>query len=207
MPKNDTLDALHRLTNQAWTDTRITASVSGEASRRLMEHIRNAKPIKLSEVLKQQEETPPPPPELPDAMNFQTGSITFSQAPVGGGASLKLYKNGNYEFWGHFHDSGFPSYDAGLVWVIVGQDGTAFTFARKVHLCGTLEAGSRDGDWDDNGNNAEIANHWPALVGGYHYRWTANVNWDWGIMLKQVEDALKAAGTIISGVVAVVALL
>jgi hypothetical protein len=149
---------------------------------------------------------PPQPPPLPETFNFQSGPIDFADAPVGGWANITIYKNGNYEFWGHFHDSGAPSYDAGIVWVIVANDGTAFTFGRKVHLNGTFESGSRDGDWDDSGNNPDIAQHWSALAAGYHWRWSANLNWDWQILVKQVQDALKTAGTIIQGVVTVVAI-
>jgi hypothetical protein len=135
-----------------------------------------------------------------------TGNISFDGPPVGGWGNIRLYKNGNYEFWGHFHDSGAPSYDAGVAWVIVDNEGTAFTFLSKVHLNGTFEAGSRDGDWNQTGGNETIAQRWPQLCAAYHYRWTANVNWDWGILVKQVEDALKVAGTVIGAVVAVVAM-
>ncbi|WP_321781596.1 hypothetical protein [Paraburkholderia sp. J94] len=144
---------------------------------------------------------------LPASLDFRTNQITFSNGcPVGGWAEIRLYKNGNYEFWGHFHDSGAPSYDAGIAWVIVDNEGTGFSFEAKVHLNGTFESGSRDGDWHQTGNNPQIHAHWAALCAGSHWKWSANVNWDWGILLKQVEDGLKAAGTIVAGVVAVVAL-
>ena len=149
---------------------------------------------------------PPPPPPLPDSLDFQSGAINFSDLPVGGWGNITIYKNGNFEFWGHFHDSGAPSYDGALSWVIVDSKGFAFTFAHKVHMNGTFEVGSRDGDWDDTGTNGAIADHWADLCAGNTWRWTANVNWDWTIIVEQIEDSLKAAGTIISGVVAVVAL-
>ena len=123
---------------------------------------------------------PHPVKTLPDHLDFQTGTITFKGGtPVGGWAQIRLYKNGNWEFWGHFHDSGTPSYDAGIGVVIVASDGTAFTFQAKVHLNGTFESGSRDGNWDKNGRNDLIANKWEALCAGHHWRWQANVNWDW----------------------------
>jgi hypothetical protein len=151
--------------------------------------------------------TPSPEPQLPDSLDFNTGSITFAGGtPVGGWGHLKLYKNGNYEFSGHFHDSGSPSYDAVLGWIIVGNDGTAFSFSAKVHLNGTFEVGPRDGDWQQTGNDLQIAAHWADLNSSYHWRWQATVNWDYGIILKQIEDGLKAAGTIISTIVVVVAL-
>jgi hypothetical protein len=131
-------------------------------------------------------------------MSFQTGPITFSGGtPVGGWANLTIYQNGNYEFRGHFHDSGAPSYDAGVAWVLVASDGQGLLFGRKVHLNGTFEAGPRDGNWDDTGHNPLIAQHWNALRAGWHSRWRAGANWDWGILVKQVEDGVKVAAAII----------
>lgn len=150
---------------------------------------------------------PPAPPPLPSTIDFQSGPITFSGGtPVGGWCNLRLYQNGNYEFWGHFHDSGAPSYDAGFLWFIVDNDGQAYTFERKVHLNGTFESGSRDGDWNDQGNSDIIAQRWPYLCAGWHSRWTANVNWDWNILIKQTQDAVQTAGTIVKSVMTIVAL-
>jgi hypothetical protein len=145
---------------------------------------------------------------LPNVLDFKTNQITFNNGcPVGGWAEIRLYKNGNYEFWGHFHDSGAPSYDAGIGWVIVDNEGQGFSFEAKVHLNGTFESGSRDGDWHQTGNRPEINQHWANLCAGSHAKWSANVNWDWGILVKQITDGLKTAGTFVGGVVAVVALL
>ncbi len=88
--------------------------------------------------------------------------------------------------------------------MVVGNDGTAFSFTAKVHLNGTFESGSRDGDWYQTGNNVEIANHWRDLTTAWHYRWQAYVNWDWGIIVKPIEDALKAAGTVVQLVIPIV---
>jgi len=147
---------------------------------------------------------------LPPTLSLNTGTINFpGGTPVRGNASITLYQNGNYEFSGHFHDSGTPSYDAGIAWLVVGSDGKGFSFERKVHLNGTFESGSRDGNWNDTGTNAEIAAHRASLAaypGQYHSKYQAVVNWDWGIIVKQVQDSMKTAGTIISSVTAVVAL-
>ncbi|WP_157639789.1 hypothetical protein [Burkholderia ubonensis] len=172
-------------------------------------HLTDAQREALSTiVLKPPQEKPEPPaPVLPDTLDFQTGPITYSNGcPVNGWAQIRLYKNGNYEFRGHFHDSGAPSYDAGIGWVIVDSGGTAFTFEAKVHLNGTFEAGPRDGNWNKSGHNDQIAANWPSLCAGTHWRWSAPVNWDWGILVKQIQDGLKTAGTVIGSVVAVVAL-
>jgi hypothetical protein len=226
MPKTVEISpAIHMLARQTWAQGTVSARTSGEsATIRATRWLSPGKPlhdlaaregISVEELLHPIKygpaptpiHTPPPPPPLPDSLDFQTGNIGFSDAPVGGWGNITMYKNGNYEFWGHFHDSGTPSYDAALAWLIIDSKGFGLSFARKTHMNGTFEAGSRDGDWDDSGTNSVIADHWADLCAGNTWRWSANVNWDWGIMVKQLEDSLKAAGTIVGAVVAVVAML
>lgn len=152
---------------------------------------------------------PPAPPvqALPPTLDFQSGQITFrGGTPVGGWSNLRLYQNGNFEFSGHFHVSGAPSYDVGLLWFVVDNEGQAYAFEHKVHLSGTFEAGSRDGDWSDQGNYPLINQRWPLLCAGSHSRCTANVNWDWQTIIKQAKDAIEVAGTIVKDVAVVVAM-
>ena len=151
----------------------------------------------------------PPSPPLPTQIGpFQSGYIGFSDPiPVGGNMSLALFEDGGYRFAGHFHDSGAPSYDVDAVWVIVSQSGKAFSFAIKGSTHGTLEAGSRNFDFTQNGNNPQIRDAWADLCAGYHWRWNVYVNWNVQSAVDDVISALKTAGTVISAVIAVVALL
>ena len=121
--------------------------------------------------------------------------------------SLALFQDGTYSFAGHFHDSGAPSYDVDVVWVIVSESGKAFSFAIKGSTHGPFEAGSRDFDFTQNGNNPQIRDAWPDLCAGYHWRWSAYVNWNLQAAVDDVVSALKTAGAVIGAVVAVVALL
>ena len=196
-----------RLLERAYQEARSRSMVAGETYHAIMEPVAHAGspwgsgPGDLGPITTI---------VLPPTMSLSTGPINFpGGTPVRGEASIKLYQSGNYEFYGHFHDSGAPSYDAGIAWLIVGDDGHGISFERKVHLNGTFESGSRDGNWMETGNNPDIAAHWgniSAYPGQYHARYQAVVNWDWGIAVKQVQDAMKAAGTVISSVTAIVAL-
>ncbi|MDR0780487.1 MAG: hypothetical protein LBF16_07295 [Pseudomonadales bacterium] len=144
-------------------------------------------------------------PVLPDYLDFKTGAISFKNGvPVGGWAQVRLYKNGNWAFSGHFHDSGFPSYNVDFAWVFVASNGAAFTFKKSVRVHGTIEPGSRNGDWDLHGQNPAIAKNWAAFCANYHWRWQANVNMDLSVLLKQIQDVMKVAGTIIATVIAIV---
>lgn len=148
---------------------------------------------------------PAAPPPLPDHLDWSTGTISFSGGvPVGGWGNLTLRQNGDFAYSGHFHVSGAPSYNAELIYIIVGLDGTAFAFRSNVHLAGTFESGSRDGDWNQTGNNAQIAAHWPQLCAQWHSHWTANVNWDVDAAVNAAVQAIKAAGTVVAAVIAVV---
>ena len=152
---------------------------------------------------------PPPAPPLPTQIGpFQSGYIGFSDPiPVGGNMSLALFENGSYSFAGHFHDSGAPSYDVEAVWIIVSESGKAFSFAVKGSTHGTFEAGSRNFDFTQNGNNSQLQDAWPDLCAGYHWRYSVYVNWNVQSAVDDVVSALKTAGTVIGTVVAVVALL
>jgi hypothetical protein len=152
---------------------------------------------------------PPQAPPLPTQLGpFNTGVITFDNGvPVGGWMSLAIFQDGSYSFTGHFRDSGFPSYDVDGVWVIVSTSGKAFTFEVKGSTHGTLEAGSRNYDFAENGKNDAIREAWPDLCDGYHWRWSAYVNWNVQAAVDDVVSALKSAGAVIGAVVAVVAIL
>ena len=135
---------------------------------------------------------------------WQTGYMTYPPGiPVGGYASLTLRSDGTYEFTGHFHDSGAPSYDDHFAWGVRASDGFAFTFAHRGHMAGTFEAGSRDDDWNVTGYNTDIAAHWDALQ-GWNWQWRADVNWDVVGDLTRIIDALKQVGQVVA-VIAVVA--
>lgn len=150
---------------------------------------------------------PTPPPTLPSQLGpYDTGYISFDNGiPVGGNGSLTLYQDGTYSFTCHFHDSGAPSYDVDFVWVIASNSGMAFSFEAKGHVAGTFESGSRDWDFTQTGQNDQIKAAWSDLCAGYHYRWSAYVNWDASSALNDVIDALKATAAIVGAVVAIVA--
>ena len=150
---------------------------------------------------------PAVPPGTPSQLGpFDTGSISFSNGvPVGAWSNLTLRQDGSYTFTGHFHDSGATSYNTSFGWVIVSKSGRAYTFAHAGHTAGTFESGSRDDDWNNNGTNSDIAANWVDLTQSYHWRWQANVNLDLSALITSLVNAIKAAGTVVEAVVAVVA--
>jgi len=122
-------------------------------------------------------------------------NITFDNGvPVGGWARLKLSRGGLFEFAGHFHNSGAPSYDLRLVWVVTTPT-HAFTFEKEGHMAGTFQSGSRDFDWMDVGTNADVASHWEDIrnYGGWNGR--ASVDLDVGAL---IGSAIQAIGYVVT---------
>jgi hypothetical protein len=149
--------------------------------------------------LTKQQVPKPPPPQLPEQLGAWHAAITFSGGvPVGGSSDLTLHQDGSFAFSGHLHVSGAPSYNAAVVWAIKSSDGKLFTFAKNGHLAGTFESGSRDMNWQDNGNNADVAADWAALAHGWQYRWHAGVNMDISSLIDDLKTALQIAGEVIA---------
>jgi hypothetical protein len=142
--------------------------------------------------------TPPPRPHLDKFV--QNTNIGFDDAPVGGWSSLSIWPNGSFNFSGHMHDSGAPSYNYGVVWVFSTSAGTAFVFKNPGRLHGTFEPGSRDDDWNISGTNPAIANAWDDISAGYHWQCSAEVNMD---LAQLVDSTVKTTGDVMT-VIAVV---
>lgn len=147
----------------------------------------------------------PTPPPVTQLGPFNTGSIVFNGGvPVGGWAQLIVRSDGSYTFTGHYHDSGATSYNVQFAWAIADGNGRAYTFRANGHCAGTFESGSRDFDWNNSGTNPELAAHFGDLNAQYHWHWNASANWDIGALVDSVIAAVKAAGVVVSTIVAIV---
>ena len=123
--------------------------------------------------------------------DFDTGRIVFGNGvPVGGNAHLTLYSDGTYALTGHFHDSGAPSYNLTLVFIIADSQGRPISFAHQGRMHGTFESGSRDDNPAGTGNNAMIAQLWNTGLGA-RWWWSAHVGMD---VEAAIASALKALG-------------
>jgi len=134
----------------------------------------------------------PSTPARLDSIVLGNHDINFEDAPVGGWSSLSLWPDGRYQFSGHLHDSGFPSYDYGVVWLLAGSAGTAFVFKHQGHVHGDLP-GSRDDDWSDSDTNQAIADAWNELSAAYRWKLSAEVDADLGEL---VDATAKAVGNV-----------
>jgi hypothetical protein len=129
-----------------------------------------------------------------------SGNIVFGGGvPVGGWTALNIFPNGAWNFSGHLHVSGAPSYDVGVTWVVTTSDGQpTFSFPITGRVHGTFEAGSRNFDWNRDGTNGALAAAWPELAAGYRWRWQAGANIDFGSMTGAVVQAIGAVGAVIA---------
>ncbi len=128
-------------------------------------------------------------------------NITFGGGvPVGGYSQITLFQNGAMSSTGHFHDSGFPSYNDSLVWSFRSNASqTLYVVPHSGHMAGTVESGSRDDNWNDQGPSPALAAGWDDLVSqGFSYRGDASVNLDIGSLINAVKQAWGAVSTVIA---------
>jgi hypothetical protein len=143
---------------------------------------------------------PPPPEAAPLAkIEIDTGYITFGGGvPVGGFSHLTIYSDGSYGYTGHFHVSGAPSYNYGLVWVVKDSQGRPFSFSHGGRLHGTFESGPRDDDWAFTNTDQRLAQFWPDIAAGYSWAWKSAVNIDLRAILNSAVETLGTAVAVIA---------
>jgi uncharacterized protein with LGFP repeats len=97
---------------------------------------------------------------LPEFLMWTDAIVTGGLAALGGNYEITLFRNGNFIFKGHMHNSGSDNYDSQLAVAIVDPYGTPYTFEHKGHTSGTWSSGSRNDDWVNSGTNEYVAKHW-----------------------------------------------
>jgi hypothetical protein len=154
-------------------------------------------------------ELSPRAPIATDALSIidlDSGGITFTGGvPVNGTSHLTLRPDGTYTFSGHFHDSGFPSYNVELAWGIRTSQGRIYTFAHNGRVHGTDESGSRNDDWAGNAPLQDLTTYWQELSVGYNWSWRASANLDLNALVGSVVNDLKQAGQVVGVIAAIVA--
>lgn len=78
---------------------------------------------------------------------------------------LVLFSDGYWSFKGHVHESGLIGHDYGaaLVLTYVDPDGHVYAYGHSGTVHGTTDIGSRDDDWQDDGWDRRISQHWDEL--------------------------------------------
>lgn len=139
-------------------------------------------------------------PPLPNQLGpFTWSPIVFGGGvPVGGWSQLTLFRSGAYNFSGHFHVSGAPSYNMSCVYAVRNKSGTVFTFSHRGRVHGTFEPGSRDDNWNVSGTNPAIAAGWASLCAAWSWQANAGANMDFGILLDQTIKAVGTAAAVVA---------
>jgi hypothetical protein len=133
------------------------------------------------------------PTALP-SISLASGPITFGGGvPVGGWSNLSLYPNGWFNFVGHFHDSGAPSYNVDHVWSIWSPGHGLIMIGTQGHMAGTFESGSRDFNWNIQQLRPDIAAEWANLSRGYSWQWNSHVQWDVAAAMQSIKNGIQAA--------------
>ncbi|MDT0461404.1 hypothetical protein [Streptomyces gibsoniae] len=152
-------------------------------------------------------EAPAPRSDAPGSLSAQSAvpqgmpndivinhQITFSGGvPVGGWYTLSVFPSGAYNYSGHVHVSGFPSYNFSGVCVTRFTNGTAFVFMTSGRLHGTWEDGSRDHDWNRSGTRRAITDAWKASGGGWTTSCSNQVN---ASVDSMIDATIKRIGSV-----------
>lgn len=143
-----------------------------------------------------------------NGITMNWSNITFDNGvPVGGWATLTVYGDGEYEFSGHLHDSGAPSYNSNTVLVLRSGDGTAFTFTDSGHEAGHVETffgGSNDHNWDNTGTNPQLQADWANIQQqGWNWQPSASVSFDAGTLFNEISTVIGVIKTVVSVVGAI----
>lgn len=116
---------------------------------------------------------------VPQCVRVDVPSIVFrTGVSVGGFGRLDVFSDGTTHFSGHLHDSGYPSYDCLVVFVVKDADNNAYASSHSGQLYGSDESGSRDLDWDDWGNSDDIRRNWSKIWSGATWAYNVDVTSD-----------------------------
>jgi hypothetical protein len=137
---------------------------------------------------------------FPNQLDFDWNPIVFGGGvPVGGYSHLTIRKDGTYTCSGHFHDSGGTEYNMALVWALTYAE-NVITFQHSGHVSGTFESGSRDDNWNTDGQNDAIAQNWADIVARNYAPAQANATGD---LTGLVNTIIGTLGTVL-GIIALV---
>ena len=93
------------------------------------------------------------------------GDVYFSDGTaLGGNVKVTLNKNGDCNFSGHLHDSGYSPYSVTVIAVIMTPSGTGYSLVHKGHTDGTgsdiFGSPNRNHDWSELVNNTAVRDNW-----------------------------------------------
>jgi hypothetical protein len=139
------------------------------------------------------------PHDLPSYLDFNWSPITFKKGvPVGGRAHLTIRSDGSFVWSGHFHDSGFPSFNVSIAWGVKDSQNQLYGFTDSGHTAGTVEPGSRNHDWNITGKSDAIADRWAFIAANNTWHASAHSGIDLGVIVKEVKDAVGVVTTVVS---------
>jgi hypothetical protein len=118
---------------------------------------------------------------LPPQLDFDTGYVSMS-GPVGGSAHVTLHQDGSYQFHGSFHNASILPFDYSVALVITDSTKQVYTFGHQYSFGG----GPSDDNFPYSGQNAAIAQNWPALAARATAIYSASVALDLGTLMNEL---------------------
>lgn len=100
------------------------------------------------------------PPPVPPTITLIFSPIVFpAGTAIGGNAELVLQQNGQFDFFGHYHDSSsVEAYVVGIAFGVKDASNAVYMFKRNG------QSTFSNDDWNEPGTSTAIAAAWPDLV-------------------------------------------
>ncbi|KAF9773306.1 hypothetical protein IL306_008921 [Fusarium sp. DS 682] len=137
---------------------------------------------------------------LPSELSWGAINIVFPEGvAAGGGVNLTVTSGGHTTFSGGFHDSGLVDYNYGVACVFVDADNQPWSVGHSGHISGTFGSGSRQDNFKEESDRAELARNWRAVAAAKPDLHTnARVGLDIGSIVETLVQALGVAGQVIA---------
>lgn len=101
---------------------------------------------------------------IEDTKSWEENVYFSDGTALGGNVRVTLNKNGDCNFSGHLHDSGYSPYSVTVIGVIMTSSGFGFSLVHKGHTEGTgsdlFGSPNRNHDWNELVNNTAVRDNW-----------------------------------------------
>jgi hypothetical protein len=137
-------------------------------------------------------------------IQFNTNINGPANGNIAGAITLTMSSDGLYSFSGKMNNSNWFPYDMTAGLVVVSSKGTALTFSATGTIDAALPWDNNNWTWNNTGNNSTIQSIWADLEAGYTWYYDVSASLDLGSLMNGILNAIKAAGTVVQAIVAVV---
>jgi hypothetical protein len=143
----------------------------------------------------------------PVNINCNTNINGPSTGNIAGSITLTVESDGSYSFSGKENNSNWLPYDISVAVVVVGADGTGYTFTvgSSSPIGAGLPFSNNNWSWLQNGINGTLQANWNTSIGlGWTWYYDVSATLDPGTLLQGLISDINAVVNIVKAVIAVI---